>query len=130
MSFISMMQAIGRDVLRAFEDVVRYLPPAVTVASMFFPITAVPLASTVASVNLIQQAIVMVEQKFAAAGKATGTGQQKLADVLTYVKPTVTQLLLTDKITVNDTKLTNIINAIVAILNAQDAPAPLIAPAT
>jgi hypothetical protein len=127
--FISVMETVGKDALKVWSDVVKYLPSAVSLASLIFPPAAAPLAGVVNSVDLIQQAVVTVEQKFAAAGAATGTGSQKLAQVLTMVTPTVTQLLTAEKVTVDPTFLANIVNAVVAILNVQAASAAALTPA-
>jgi len=127
--FISVMETVGKDALKVWADVVKYLPSAVSIASLIFPPAAAPLAGVVNSVDLIQQAVVTVEQKFAASGAATGTGAQKLAQVLTMVTPTVTQLLTAEKVTVDPTFLTNIVNAVVAILNVQAASAAALTPA-
>jgi hypothetical protein len=75
-------------------------------------------------VDLIQKAVATVEQKFAAAGSVTGTGAQKLAEVLSIVSPTVTQLLAAEGLNYDQTQVTNIVNAVVAVLNAQQTTAP------
>lgn len=122
MSFISIMTKIGHDIKVVWQDVVKYLPSAATLAELIFP-AAGAIPSVVSAIGLIQQAVATIEQKFAAAGNVTGTGPEKLAQVLTIVGPTVTQLLAAEKIVVDPTQLTNIINAVVAVLNVQAAPA-------
>jgi hypothetical protein len=129
MSFISIMKAIGRDCLRALADVVLILPPAEKIAALFFPAEVAALGGVITSVDLIQKAVAQTEQKFAAAGKVDGTGELKFADVFTFVRPIVLKLLAAEKVVVTDERLTKIINAIVSILNANDAPPALISPA-
>ena len=120
--FVSIMEAIGRDVLKVFEEVVKYMPTAANLATLIFPGAAAPIQATVVSLDLIQKAVATVEQKFAATGNATGTGTQKLAQVLTIVTPTVTQLLASEGITADAAYITRIVNAVVAILNVANAP--------
>lgn len=116
--FESVMEKVGHDVEVVFEDVVKYLPDAAAIASLLFPQAAGEIAVGVSSVDLIQKAVVTVEQKFAATGKVSGTGAQKLAHVVSIVSPTVTQLLIQEKVPdVNSKLIANITNAVVAILN-------------
>ena len=130
--FVSIMEKVGKDILVVFSDVVKYLPTVSALASLLFPGASATVSGVVNSVDLIQQAVVTVEQKFAAAGNVSGTGPQKLAQVISMVGPTVTQLLASEKININQTQLNNIINAVVAVLNVQEAPSTTvsIAPAT
>ena len=90
-------------------------------ASLIFPAQTAAIAGAVSSVDLIQKAVVSVEQKMAAAGKAHGTGAQKAADVLTLVEPAVTQLLMQNNLHVDTAYLASIVNAVVAILNVQQS---------
>lgn len=121
--FVSVMETVGKDILKAWADVVKYLPAVSGLAALLFPGEAAATAGVVNSLSLIQQAVATVEQKFAAAGAATGTGAQKLAQVISMVGPTVTQLLSQEGLSVNTSQLTGIINAVVAVLNVQTAPA-------
>jgi len=117
--FVTIMEAVRKDVSVIWNEVLKYLPAAASLASIIFPAEASPIAGVVNSVDLIRQAVASVEQKFAAAGNPTGTGPQKLAQVLTMVSPTVTQLLTSEGLKVDPVYLTNIVNAVVAILNVQ-----------
>jgi hypothetical protein len=101
----------------------KYLPSAMTLAKLLFPAQSAVVAGVVNSVGLIQQAVALIEQKYAALGTATGTGAQKLAEALSVVTPTVTQLLAAEGLPVNATYIQNIVNAVVAILNVQTAAA-------
>jgi hypothetical protein len=118
------MDALKKDVAVIWNDVVKYLPAAASLATIIFPAEAAPIAGVVNSVDLIRQAVASVEQKFAAAGNPTGTGAQKLAQVLSMVSPTVTQLLTAEGLKVDSVYLTNIVNAVVAILNVQQTAVP------
>lgn len=123
-AFISLMEKIGKDILTAWGDVVKFLIPAAKLAEVIFPAQSAAIAGVVNSVDLIQQAVATVEQKFAAAGAPAGSGPQKLAQVLSMVGPTVTQLLTAEGLNYNQQQITNIINAVVAVLNVQLVPAP------
>lgn len=122
-AFVSLMDKIGHDIKVVWADVVKYLPAASAIASLIFPAQAAAIAGVVNSVDLIQQAVATVEQKFAAAGNPTGTGPEKLAQVLSIVTPTVTQLLAAEGLNYNTTQITNIVNIVVGILNINPAPA-------
>jgi len=65
----------------------------------------------------------LVEQKYAASGVASGTGAQKLAEVLALTEQTVAALLAKAGIQADTSYLENIVSAVVAILNVQQAPA-------
>jgi hypothetical protein len=121
--FVSVMEKIGKDVLVGWHDVVKYLPEASLLATLLFPGAAGTTTAVVGSINLIQQAVATVEQKFAAQGAPTGTGAQKLAQVTAIVGPAVTALLAQEKIELNTTQLNGIVNAVVAVLNVQPAAA-------
>jgi t-SNARE complex subunit (syntaxin) len=69
--FVSVMETIGKDVKALWADVVKYLPAAAKLAELIFPAQTAVIASAVNSVDLIQQAVVTVEQKFAATGNLT-----------------------------------------------------------
>lgn len=115
----SIMDKIGHDVKVIWGDVEKYLPEVSALAAVIFPGEAGAIAGVVNSVGLIQQAVATVEAKFAATGDPTGTGPQKLAQVLAIVTPSVTQLLSSAKIEANTAQITSIVNAVVAVLNVQ-----------
>ena len=117
--FLTVMQAIGKDAKIVLTEVEKYLPSAATLASLLFPAQKATVAGVVNSVGLIQQAVTLIEQKYAAMGSATGTGAQKLAEALSIVTPTVTQLLSAEGVPVNSEFIQKLTNAVVAILNVQ-----------
>ncbi len=122
--FVSVLDRIGLDFVKGLSEVQRYLPAAATLASLIFPADAAAIAGVVNTTQLIQSAVASVRQKLAAAGVATAAGSELAADVLTIVTPTVTQLLTEAGVkNVNSTYIQNIVNAVVAILNVQQAPA-------
>jgi hypothetical protein len=119
--FVSIMEQIGKDALKALAEVVKYLPAAASLAAEIFPAESAAISGVVNSVDLIQNAVVTIEQKMAAAGASSGTGAQKAADVLTLVAPTVTQLLTAEGIKVDASYLQGLVDAVVAILNVRSA---------
>lgn len=119
--FVSIMEQIGKDALKALAEIEKYLPLAEDLAKEIFPAETAAISGIVNSVQLVQNAVVTVEQKMAAGGAATGSGTQKLADVLTIVTPTVTQLLTAEGVKVDSTYLQNLVNTVVGILNLREA---------
>jgi hypothetical protein len=122
--FVTLMEKIGHDIKVAWIDVVKYLPAASALASLIFPAQSATISGVVHSVDLIQQAVAAVEQKFVAAGAPSGAGPQKLAQVLTMVNPVVTRLLANEGVNYNQTQITKIINAVCAVMDALPAPSP------
>jgi hypothetical protein len=101
---------------------VRYAVQVEKLVATLFPSTA-PVAIGIAdATTLLQNAVLMVEQKYSAAGKQSGTGSQKLADVMLLVGPVVTQLLKQAGVEASATYVQNLASAVVAILNVQSMP--------
>jgi hypothetical protein len=119
MSFIGVLEAIGKDFAKGFSFALKYAVPVEKLVALLFPAAAPVITEVVDATTLIQNAVVLVEQKFAATGAQSGTGPQKLAEVLTLAESAVTSLLKTAGITASTAYVTNLINAVVAILNAQ-----------
>jgi hypothetical protein len=115
--FISIMEQIGKDALKALTEIEKYLPLAADLAKEIFPGETAALAGVVNSVQLIQSAVVTIEQKMAAGGVAKGTGLQKAADVLSIVSPTVTQLLTAEGLHVDTAYIKTLTDTVVGILN-------------
>ena len=90
------------------------------------------LATGVANAtSLIQTAVLLVEQKYAASGVQNGTGAQKLSEVMLLTEQSVTSLLSSAGITADASYLQNIVSAVVGILNVQAAqPSAVAAAAT
>ncbi len=122
--FVSVLDKIGQDFVKGLDEVEKYLPLAAKLASLIFPADSAAIAGVVNSTQLIQSAVASVQQKMAAAGAGKATGTALATDVLTIVTPAVTQLLTEAGVkNVNSTYIQNIVNAVVAILNVQQAPA-------
>jgi len=74
-------------------------------------------------------AVLLVEQKYAASGVQSGTGAQKLAEVMLLTESAVTTLLAKAGVEVSTAYLQSVVSAVVAILNVQSASAPAVAKA-
>jgi hypothetical protein len=70
---------------------------------------------------LIQTAVLLVEQKYAASGVQSGTGAQKLAEVMLLTEQSVTALLAKAGVTTDTSYIASVVSAVVAILNVQSA---------
>lgn len=109
----------------AVQDIVKYTPVVVATAQkveaaaqpllqILLPGVAPELNSVLAT---IFNAVVSVEQKFAAAGQPTGTGPQKLAEVISIIGPTAQDALAKLGLPADNAAVTNIVNGAVGFLN-------------
>ena len=122
MQFISLLKTIGKDFAKGLSFAVKYAMPIETLSKLLFPTLAPAVTAGVDAANLIQNAVLVVEQKFAASGAQDGTGPQKLAEVLLLAESSVTTLLKQAGITADTSYVTSLVNAVVALLNVQAAP--------
>jgi hypothetical protein len=121
MPFISILEAIGKGFEKGLKWAVTYAVPVERLAALLFP-SAAPVANEIAdATTLIQNAVLLVEQKYAATGAQSGTGAQKLAEVLVLTEQAVTALLAKANIAADTGYIANIVSAVVAILNVQAA---------
>ncbi len=119
MAFLSVLQVIGKDFAKGLQWALQYAVPAEKLAALLFPAAAPQLTAVEGATALIQNAVMLVEQKYAASGAQSGTGTQKLAEVLTLAGSAVTELLTKAGITATPDYVSSLINAVVAILNVQ-----------
>ena len=120
MSFTSVLETVGKGFAKGLRWAVEYSIPVEKLAALLFPSIA-PVANEVAdATSLIQTAVLLVEQKYAASGVQNGTGTQKLAEVLLLTEQSVTALLTKAGVTADSTYITNLVSAVVAILNTQN----------
>ncbi len=119
MAFLSVLQAIGKDFAKGLAWAVQYAVPVEKLAALLFPAAGSELAVVEDATKLIQNAVLLVEQKYAASGVQNGTGAQKLAEVLTLVEGAVTSLLAKAGITASADYISGLISAVVSILNVQ-----------
>lgn len=124
MSFISVLTAIGKAFEKGLVWAVTYAIPVEKLVALIFPAAAPAAVGIADATTLIQNAVLLVEQKYAAAGVQNGTGAQKLAEVLALTNAAVTSLLKAEGITADTAYITNVVNAVVAILNVQQSTVP------
>jgi len=123
MSFVGVLEAVGKDFAKGLKWAVQYAIPAEKLAALLFPGAAPAISVLENATALIQNAVVLVEQKFAASGVQAGTGAQKLAEVLTLAGDAVTALLAKAGIVATPDYVQSLVSAVVALLNVQPAPA-------
>ncbi len=123
MSFTSVLQSIGKDFAKGLKFAVTYAVPAEKLTALLFPSSAPALAGVVSATTLIQNAVLAVEQKYAASGVQSGTGTQKLAEVVTLAGDAVASLLSKSGMTVTPDYIEKLVSAVVAILNVQPVTA-------
>jgi hypothetical protein len=122
-TFTGVLEAIGKGFGKGLQWAVIYSVPVEKLAGVLFP-AAAPVTTAIAdATSLVQTAVLLVEQKYAAAGEQNSTGAQKLAEVLLLTEPVVTQLLAQAGIPVSTTFIQSLVSAVVAILNVQAMPA-------
>jgi hypothetical protein len=130
MSFTSVLETIGKGFAKGLKWAMEYAVPVEKLVGLLFP-AAAPVAAEVAdATSLIQSAVMLVEQKYAASGVQNGTGAQKLSEVMLLTEQSVTALLAKAGITADSTYISNVVSAIVAILNVQTGMAPVTATVT
>jgi len=123
MSFIGVLDMIGKDFAKGLAWASQYALPVEKLTALLFPAVAPEMTSAAAATTLIQNAVLIVEQKYAAAGIAKGTGTQKLAEVMTLAGNAVTSLLSQAGIKADTGYIQNVVSAVVGILNVQAQPA-------
>jgi hypothetical protein len=124
MSFTSVLEAIGKGFEKGLKWAVEYAVPVEKLVGLLFP-AAAPVAAGVAdATSLIQTAVLLVEQKYAASGVQSGTGAQKLSEVMLLTEQAVTSLLSQAGVSTDSSYLQSLVSAVVAILNVQNAQTP------
>ncbi len=98
-------------------EIVKYVVPVVQVAAAGDPAAAAALAAFTTSLQLVETAVVSAQQRWAAEGSAANT--QKLSDVLVTVEQPIVLLFAQAGLAVDTAYVTNLVNGVVAILNAQ-----------
>jgi hypothetical protein len=106
MKFLTILETIGKDVLKGVEEILPFARAAEPFVSVANPGAGALLTVTVGVVTEI-------EQKFAAINKQSGSGPQKLAEALGILEPYILSVFNSKDAAV----ATNYINAIVAMLN-------------
>ena len=121
MRFVSVLETIGKGFAKGLKWAVEYAVPVEKLVALLFP-AAAPIATELAdATTLIQTAVLLVEQKYAASGVQSGTGAQKLAEVMLLTEQSVTALLRKAGIAADSSYIASVVSAVVAILNVQSA---------
>lgn len=121
MSFIGVLEAIGKGFEKGLKWALTYAIPVEKLVALLFPSAAPIAAEVINATSLIQNAVLLVEQKYAASGKQNGTGADKLSEVLLLTEQTVAALLGKAGVQADSAYIANIVSAVVAILNVQQA---------
>jgi hypothetical protein len=122
-TFTGVLEAIGKGFEKGLQWAINYAVPVEKLVALLFP-AAAPVATGIAdATSLVQTAVLLVEQKYAAAGVQSGTGAQKLAEVMLLAEPVVGQLLTQAGIAASTSYIQSLVSAVVAILNVQTMPA-------
>jgi hypothetical protein len=119
---MSVLEAIGKGFAKGLQWAVTYAVPVEKLVGLLFPAVAPATTAIANATELIQNAVLLVEQKYTAAGVQSGTGVQKLAEVTLLAEPVVTSLLTAAGIAASTAYIQSLISAVVAVLNAQPAP--------
>ena len=121
MTFTGALDTIGKDFSKGLKWAVEFGVPIERLVALLFP-AAAPVATQLAdATTLIQNAVLLVEQKYAASGVQSGTGAEKLAEVLLLAGDAVTELLGKAGIAATSAYIARLVSAVVAILNVQPA---------
>jgi hypothetical protein len=123
MSFIGVLESVGKGFEKGLKWALTYAVPVEKLVGLLFPEALPAVTAAVDATTLIQNAVLLVEQKFAASGTQSGTGAQKLAEVVLLTQGAVTSLLEKAGVTVSASYLENLVTAVVSILNVQQMPA-------
>jgi hypothetical protein len=118
-SFVGVLETVGKDFAKGLTWAVTYAVPAEKLAALLFPSAAPALTAVTDATVLLQNAVLLVEQKYAAAGVQNGTGPQKLAEVVLLTQSVLTGLLGQAGVGVTSSYLQDLVSAVVAILNVQ-----------
>jgi len=121
MTFISILETIGKGFEKGLKWAVTYAVPVERLVALLFPAAAPVATELAAATTLIQNAVLLIEQKYAASGAQSGTGPQKLSEVLLLTEQAVTGLLAKAGINADSSYIASIVSAVVAILNVQQA---------
>lgn len=126
--FVSIFQFIEKEEKVVYADIIKYAPPIAKLAELLFPSLAAEIAAGTSvaldATTLVQNAVLLVEQKYAASGVASGTGTQKASEVLTLAGAAVTSLLAQKGITATSVYVQSLITAVVSVLNLQSVTVP------
>ena len=117
MAFQGFLQTAGHIAGVVLSEIVKFVVPMAQVAALADPAAAPALTAFTTSLQLVQTAVVSAQQRWAGEGSAANS--EKLADVLATVEQPIILLFAQVGISVDTAYVTNLVNGVVAILNAQ-----------
>lgn len=123
MSFLNVLEEVGKDFEKGLKWAVEYAVPVEKLVGLLFPQAAPAVNAVADATSLIQGAVLLVEQKYAASGAQNGTGAQKLAEVMLLAGSAVTTLLQQAGILADNSYIESLVSAVVGILKVQAMPA-------
>jgi hypothetical protein len=122
MSFIGVLEAVGKGFEKGLKWALTYAVPVEKLVGLLFPAALPAMTAAVDATTLIQNAVLLVEQKYAASGVQSGTGAQKLAEVMLLTQGAVNSLLAQAGVTASSSYLESLVSAVVSVLNVQQMP--------
>ena len=122
MSFLGVLEAVGKGFEKGLKWALTYAVPVEKLVGLLFPAALPAMTAAVDATTLIQNAVLLVEQKYAASGLQSGTGAQKLAEVMLLTQGAVSSLLAQAGVTASESYLESLVSAVVSVLNVQQMP--------
>ncbi len=122
MSFLAVLEEVGKDFEKGLVWAVEYAVPVEKLVALLFPQAAPAIVAVADATTLIQGAVLLVEQKYAASGAQHGTGAQKLSEVMTLAGSAVISLLQQAGILATSGYVESLVSAVVGVLNVQAMP--------
>jgi hypothetical protein len=109
--FIGWLEKTGHDIESASVRSLPYIATAgEATVTLFLPSAAPAINSTI-------NTIIATEQKYTALGRQTGSGEEKLADVIGITGPAIEKLLQTAGKPNTSADVANVVNSLVTIMN-------------
>ncbi len=125
-TFEGFLKTAGHVAGVVLSEIVKYVVPMAQVVEVADPAAVPALTAFTTSLQLVQAAVVSAQQRWAGEGSAANT--EKLADVLVTVEQPIILLFAQVGLSVDTAYVTNLVNGVVAILNAQ--PGVVLQPVT
>lgn len=123
--FLGFLEAIGKDFQKGLAFAVKEAPAVNALLGLIYPPSVAITAPATTAINLLQNSIIAIEQKYAASGVQNGTGTQKAAEVLALSGPAAVQLLTAAGVKdVDTTYVQNLVTLLVGVLNVKVPATP------
>jgi len=122
--FVGFLETVGKGFMKGLGWATKEAPAVSGLAALLFPGSVAVSAPLTVGLNLLQNTILTIEQKYAASGVQSGTGAQKTAEVLALAAPAAASLLTQAGVPgVDEAYIGQLVSAIVGILNVHPTPA-------